>query len=352
MCADDVPDSDPLSVLFMLRRVPLVVAATVTALSTSCASFSTARVASSALPSAMGSVHEDAFFSQALGVRKRLVVYLPAAYERDAARRFPVVYYLHGLGGTETDWLSKGSLDATADSLTAAGGKPLIVVMLDGDDGWYTTWVDQVSFRACADTLRAESPDRYCVEHQRYDDYVATDVVQYIDGHYRTLADRAHRGVAGLSMGGYGAMMLSLRHSETFGAAASHSGVVSPMYVGPHPFSRPARYASTVAELESAAGAFWPRYVRFWGTDLARWREADPAMAAASLVSRRAPMPALFLDCGRDDPFIDQNRALDAELTRLGIQHRYAEWPGAHTWRYWSTHVAQSLAWMSAQLSP
>ena len=341
----------------MSQRTPFAAVATAAALSISCASFSPANIASSALPSSAGTVHEDVFFSDALGVRKRLVVYLPAAYAHDRARRFPVVYYLHGLGGTETDWLSKGSLDATADSLFAGGRAPMIIVMPDGDDGWYTTWIDQVPFGRCADTLRAESPNRYCVEHERYDDYVGRDVVAYIDAHYRTLADRSHRGVAGLSMGGYGAMILALRHPETFGAAASHSGVVSPMYVGPHPFRAPAQYAATVKDLESATGGFWPRYVRFWGTDLARWREADPATAAASLVSplslasRAGPIPALFFDCGRDDPFIDQNRALDAELTRLRIPHAYGEWPGAHTWRYWSTHVAESLAWMATRLS-
>lgn len=297
-----------------------------------------------------GEVREDAFSSSALGVRKHLVVYLPPSYGKDTTRRFPVVYYLHGLSGTETDWASKGSIDAAADSLFALGTPEMIIVLPDGDDGWYTTWVNQVSFRTCADTLRSESPDRYCVQHERYDDYIARDVVRYVDEHYRTLADRGHRGIGGLSMGGYGALSIALTHADVFGAAASHSGVVSPLYVGPHPFREPARYASNAEELRAAGGAYWARFQNFWGTDVARWRAADPARIAEAQRERNVRLPALFFDCGVDDGFVDQNRALHAELTRLGVAHSYAEWPGAHTWRYWSTHVRESLAWMGERI--
>jgi len=289
------------------------------------------------------------FFSGALGVRKHVVVYLPPSYGTDTTRRYPVAYYLHGLFGTETDWVSKGSIDVTADSLFAAGTPQMIIVMPDGDDG-YTTWVNQVGYRACADTLHVEAPDRYCVERERYDEYVARDVVQHIDQHYRTIADREHRGIGGLSMGGYGALIISLQHAGVFSVAASHSGVLSPMYTGPHPFAEPVRYASTVDEIRPTAGSFFARYLNFWGTNLDRWRASDVAHAAELLVRRGGPRPSLFIDCGRDDGFIDQNRAQHAELTRLGVAHAYAEWPGAHTWAYWSTHVAQSVAWIGARI--
>jgi S-formylglutathione hydrolase FrmB len=295
---------------------------------------------------AKGRVHEDAFFSVALGVRKHVVVYVPPSYATQPAKRFPVAYYLHGLGGSETDWVSKAGIDDVADSLFAAGTPEALVVMPDGDDGWYTNWEDQVSYATCADTLHGEAPAKYCVEHERYDDYVAHDVVAYIDTHYRTLADRAHRGIGGLSMGGYGAITLALDHSDVFAAAASHSGVLSPMYVGAHPFAQPARYASDVDEIKSAAGAFYSRYLHYWGHEVTRWRAADPAHIADVLRRRGEVLPALFIDSGTEDGFVDQNRAFHAELTKLGIAHAYAEWPGAHTWRYWSTHVHESLAWM------
>ena len=297
-----------------------------------------------------GSVHEDAFLAASLGTPKHVVVYLPPSYASSRSKRFPVAYYLHGFSGSETDWVSKAGIDGVADSLFAAGLPEAIIVLPDGDDGWYTNWVDQFSFATCADTLHSEAPDKYCVEHERYDDYIARDVIEYIDAHYRTLSTRAHRGIGGLSMGGYGAVSLALSRPDVFGAAASHSGVLSPTYVGGHPFSAPGKYASTVDEIKPAAGGYWARYLHYWGTDLERWRDADPGTLAARARTRAREMPALFVDCGADDPFIDQNRAFHATLERLGVAHAYAEWPGAHTWRYWSTHVRESLAWMLKQI--
>jgi putative tributyrin esterase len=297
-----------------------------------------------------GTVHEDIFLSDALGVRKHLAVYLPPSYGRDTTRRYPVAYYLHGLGGTETDWLSKGGIDAVADSLFARGTPETIIVLPDGDDGWYTTWVDQVGVRSCADTLRTEAPERYCVARQRYDEYIARDVVRHVDAKYRTRADRDNRGIGGLSMGGYGALSIAIRFPEVFGAAASHSGVVSPMYTGPRPFVEPVRYGTTIDEIKPTTGSFWSRYLRFWGTDLERWKSADPAHVVERAKSRGQRVPAIFFDCGREDALVDQNRALHSELTRLGIRHDYAEHPGGHTWRYWHAHVGESLAWMARRI--
>lgn len=301
-------------------------------------------------PHPAGKVHEDVFYAPSLGVRKHMVVYLPPSYGRDTTRRYPVAYYLHGLGGTETDWLSKASIDLVADSLFDRGTPEMIIVLPDGDDGWYTTWVDPVTYRACADTTKSETASRYCVNQSRYDEYIARDVVRHVDSTYHTRPDRDNRGVGGLSMGGYGAVSLALHYPDVFGAAASHSGVLAPMYAGPHPFVGPSRYATNTEELRAAGGIYWPRYLRYWGTNLDRWRTADPALSASRLKQRGQRMPALFFDVGRDDGFADQNRAFDAELTSMGIVHSYSEWPGAHTWRYWSEHVGQSLAWMARKI--
>ena len=96
----------------------------------------------------------------ALGARNISSIYLPPSYDRDTTRRFPVAYYLHGLSGDETDWLSKGSIDVVGDSLFARGAPETIVVLPDGDDGWYTTWVSPVAYRTCADTLHNECARR------------------------------------------------------------------------------------------------------------------------------------------------------------------------------------------------
>ena len=297
-----------------------------------------------------GTIRLDLFFSQTLGAAKHLVVYLPPSYARDTSVRYPVAYYLHGLSGSESDWVAKGGIDAAADSLFNRGTPEMIIVMPDGDDGWYTTWTNQLDYRACADTVHGEAPLSFCVQHQRYDDYIARDVVRYVDSHYRTQADRAHRGIGGLSMGGYGALSLALHYPDVFSAAASHSGVVSPLYVGPHPFVAPPQYANEADVMRPAAAAYWSRYKMYWGTDLERWRIADPARAAELLQKHGGRMPSIFIDCGTEDALVDQNRALHDEFNRMRIRHDYAEWPGAHTWRYWSTHVRESLAWMGRKI--
>src|SRR5437899_3240900 len=134
-----------------MRPLMRIVTTAALTLAASCAQIGAAMKSAianaAANPVPTGTVHEDVFLSPSLGVRKHLVVYLPPSYGRDTTRRYPVAYYLHGLSGTETDWLSKGSIDAVADSLFARGTPETIIVLPDGDDGWYTTWVDQVSAR-------------------------------------------------------------------------------------------------------------------------------------------------------------------------------------------------------------
>ena len=242
--------------------------------------------------------------------------------------------------------MDAGRIDRTLDSLFAAGRPEAIVVMPDGDDSWYTTWNQLPDLADCrADTARAERADRYCVPWPHYDDYVARDVVSHVDTHYRTLADGRHRGIAGLSMGGYGAIALALSYPGVFAAAASHSGVLSPRYLGPVPFAPPARHATTRAELEAASRGLWRSLWPAFGLDTIGWAARDPTRLAALAASRQpaVAMPRLLIDCGVDDPYVNQNRDLHETLRRLGVSHQYAEWPGAHTWDYWRTHVAQSL---------
>ena len=296
-----------------------------------------------------GEVRPDSLRSSALGVPKRLLVYLPPSYHREPARRYPVAYYLHGAWGAEGDWVTQGRIDRAMDSLVAAGLPEMILVLPDGDDGWYTTWNALNNTAACrADTARREPAATYCVPWPKYDEYIARELVGHIDSTYRTVARRDHRGIAGLSMGGYGAVTLALRYPDVFAAAASHSGVLSPRYAGPTPYARPTRYALTV---DAARGryspALWALMLPAFGRDTVGWHARDPATYARKLAASRAQPPALLIDVGRDDPFLDQNRAFRADLAALGIPMRYTDWPGKHDWVYWRTHVLESLTWMA-----
>ena len=283
---------------------------------------------------AVGRVVVDSLWSPALGVAKRFLVWLPPGYDAEPTRRWPVAYWLHGLGGDETNWVRQGRLDRAADSLARAGRGAALLVMPDGDDGWYTTWNALGDLARCrADTARAEPAATRCVPWLRYDDYVARDLVARVDSAYRTLPTRSARAVAGLSMGGYGAVTLALRYPDVWSAAVSHSGVLAP---------RPG---------EARPEAAWGSQRRAFGPDTAGWWARDPARLAARLVAAdRARLPALHVDVGTSDRLLAQSRAFRRALDSLGVPVAYAEWPGGHTWDYWRAHAPEGLAWLLARL--
>jgi S-formylglutathione hydrolase FrmB len=295
---------------------------------------------------AAGRVVSDTLWSQALGTRKAMLVYLPPSYSVDERRRFPVVYYLHGLGGNERNWTVAGRLDAVMDSLVRRGLREMIVVMPDGDDSWYTTWNALNDPQCQRDTTRKEPAASFCVSWPHYDDYIAHEVVSYVDQHYRTRAERAHRGIAGLSMGGYGAISLALRYPDVFAAAASHSGVVSPVFLPAD--SAGAGVADRVRDLERSYGPWlWPSMVLAFGRDSTAWLAREPRLMARRLVARRETLPAMRVDVGVEDRFLAQNRALHRALTEMGVRHLYIENPGKHDWDYWRAHLPESLTWLA-----
>jgi S-formylglutathione hydrolase FrmB len=301
-----------------------------------------------------GSVVTDTLWSQSLGARKTVIVYLPPSYSREPARRYPVAYYLHGLTGSEVDWTKSGHLDDVMDSLVTAGGPEMIVVMPDGDDGWYTTWNSLVTIEACRRTAPArERAETYCVPWQHYDDYIARDVVQFADRKYRTRADRQHRAIAGLSMGGYGAVALALEYPGLFAAAASHSGVLAPLYAGPVPFDGHPQWTKDEIALEQRWGRMWPLIEPAFGRDTAAWWSRDPGRRLEQLVAKqgKSAVPALFADCGTEDALADENRAFRWKAAQEGVPLAYHEWPGKHDWPYWRSHVGESLAWIGMQIA-
>ncbi|MBI1809243.1 MAG: alpha/beta hydrolase fold domain-containing protein [Gemmatimonadetes bacterium] len=310
--------------------------------------------AASSLSAQGGRVVTDTLWSQALGARKELVVYLPPSYGRDAARRYPVAYYLHGAGGNETNWVRKAGLATVMDSLVAAGMPEMIVAMPDGDDGWYTTYNVLVDLSTCRRNLpEGADPAKDCVPWPHYDDYIAYDVVAHVDGKYATRADRAHRAIAGLSMGGYGAMALALQYPRLFAAAASHSGVLWPMERAPAPFTHALeRTASDSAALAARrTGKPAEQFRVIFGADSAAWIARDPLHLLDRARARHEALPALFADCGTEDFLVVENRAFRDALATRGVPLEYHEWPGAHTWPYWRDHVAQSLTWIAANVA-
>jgi S-formylglutathione hydrolase FrmB len=284
-------------------------------------------------------------------VSKRYLTYLPAGYD-DSQHRFPVVYMLHGLGGDETNWTVYGHLKEAADAV----GLAAIVVMPDGDDGFYANGAAPVDYDAC---LRAkppwnpaETPASYCVRAPRYEDYIVTDLVTDVDATYRTLAQRRSRGIGGLSMGGFGALSLGIRHADVFSAAVSHSGMDALLYTGPHP------YVGGQAAMADSPASWGGQYTKkfrehvqhVFGPNLEAWRALDPAALAARL---DPGVLAIRIDCGSSDDFRfeDHARHLHDVLTSRGVAHDFAIVPGGHTWAVWTATLPAGLRFLARALA-
>jgi enterochelin esterase-like enzyme len=248
------------------------------------------------------------FHSAALDQRRKVQVWLPPGYAREATTRYPVIYVLHGLGGSERDFFKLGKLESHIKGAMAAKTlPPVIVVSPDGDDGY---WTDHAP--------NGSTPG------PRWGAYVADDLVAWVDARYRTLADREHRAIAGVSMGGYGAFSLALTHPDRFGAAVSLSGALFPTL----PTHRPV-------------------YRRVWGAppDAAWFAKASP-MALLGTLPLDAPMPALYLHVGASDElgFVAFADAAHRVLVERGVDHTYRVTPGGHSWSVWE---AESPAWLA-----
>jgi S-formylglutathione hydrolase FrmB len=294
-----------------------------------------------------GAVAARTFRSAALGVDKSYRVYLPAGYA-ETDRRYPVVYLLHGISGSESDWLEKGDLAGAADRLRLQA----IVVMPDGDASYYVNWVNPDRYEQCMggdSPFEDESPRAAtCVHKANYEDYITRDLIAEIDARYRTVAERSGRAITGLSMGGFGALSLAMRHRDLFSSAASHSGNVALFYKEPHPYD-----AARVVLLEDVSrwgeksGRFGAWVRGLLGADPKNWRAHDPATLAGQL---RDGDLAIYIDCGAEDDFGLQDQAayLHDVLARRGIRHSYALVPGRHDWSLWKERIDESLAFHAA----
>jgi S-formylglutathione hydrolase FrmB len=231
---------------------------------------------------------EMRYFSQSIEKQDNLQVVLP-----DGEGPFPVLYLLHGLSDDCTMWLRQTRLERYAS------GRRMIIVMPDTHRFWY---------------VNDPRPGGL-----RYEDHIVHDVVGTVERTFHAVRNPNGRAVAGLSMGGYGAVMLALRHPRIFSAAVSHSGALG--------FARAGKTFDR-SDLDSMAAALQGQGYDLF--ELARQRAEER-------------LPALRLDCGTEDGLIEHNREFHGLLQDLGVKHEYEEFPGGHDWDYWDAHVPQTL---------
>ena len=219
-------------------------------------------------------------------------VYLPPGYQV-ARQRYPVLYMLHGRGGSSAQWKTFGLFDQADRLIRSREIAPLIIVTPQGDLGY---WMNHAN------------------RGPRWGDYITTDLITHIDATYRTVPDRWHRAIGGISMGGHGAIQLALTHPQLFGAVGGHSAVFRRQH--------------------EALACF--------GTG-AEYQRRDPISLVRDL-GVAVPFQ-LWLDMGEQDPWLRSMLEFQQLLAQRHIAHRWHRFPGGHGDVYWEQHVATYLGW-------
>lgn len=244
-----------------------------------------------------GSVEQLWYPSAATGKDRRLSVYLPAAY--DGKKKFPVLYLLHGSGGDETAWLELGKTARIMDNLIAKGeAVPMIVVMPNGNIGAQAApgeTPDNLEFRP---VMSNQIPSNY-----KNGTYEASfgEIVSFIDNRYKTVRNRQSRAVAGLSMGGFHSLYISLNHPDLF----SWTGLFS---------------AGLVPQFTSDLEVYDKRE--------AKLKEYE-----------KKGCKLFWIAIGREDFLYEVNKDFRAELDALGFPYEYHESSRGHLWCNWRQYL-------------
>lgn len=225
-------------------------------------------------------------------------VLLPPRYGLITSRRtrYPVLYLLHGWSGNYNSWVKQTGLTQYAAEYQ------MIIITPEGGNGWYT--------------------DSATVPSDHYESYVVSELIADVDSRFRTIADRRGRSIAGLSMGGYGALKFGFKYPEKFSLAASMSGALDVTAR-----TDEASIMQAFGEPESSARKT---------NDLARLAREFPT-------DRQALMPYFYLDCGTDDPWFASNRDFSAVLLERKIANEYRQLPGNHVWTYWDRQLREVM---------
>jgi putative tributyrin esterase len=247
------------------------------------------------------------FKSNLVGKTLPYAVVLPPGYGLITARRirYPVLYLLHGWSGHYNSWTDQTAL------VQYAAENRMIVIAPEGGNGWYT--------------------DSATVPSDLYEAYVIQELIADIDRRFRTIADRRGRSIAGVSMGGYGALKFGFKYPEKFTLAASVSGALDA-----NVRTDETSIMQTFGEPGSAA------------------RKANDLNGLArEFPSHRQPLlPYIYLDCGTDDPWLASNRDFAGVLLERKIVHEYRQLPGNHVWNYWDRQLREVMRIAADRMVP
>lgn len=268
-----------------------------------------------------------AFRSESVGRTMKFNLILPAKYEQ-STERYPVLYLLHGLTSNYTAWARMKVPDYAAQY-------DMIVVMPDVGNSWYANW------------SKNEGGQR-----NNWEDGIIKDLIGYVDAHYRTVARREGRAINGLSMGGYGGLMLGLKHLDLFCSIGSHSGAVAfAKSMGERlregrESAKSNRTPSEVPDKNIGIEGFSSQKERTPQGQLFATAEECDACDPFKLVMKlpKDKMPHIYFDCGTEDRLISSNLDFVKLLSDNKIPFSFSQSGGGHVPAYWSREVGNSMA--------
>jgi S-formylglutathione hydrolase FrmB len=258
-------------------------------------------------------LEEKTVRSAILGKDVRYTIYLPADYG-SSERAYPVVYLLHGYTDDNTGWLQFGEINRLADKAIAEGTiPPMIIVMPNGDSSWYINAYDG---------------------KEKYEDFFVKEFMPAIEKAYRIKGERRYRGIAGLSMGGYGTMIYTLKHPELFVAGAALSAAVN---------DDTSIVRMPDGEWERTFGQLYGRGLR--GKDRLNeyWYANSPLKIVEMKPVEELRRVRYWIDCGDDDRLSRGNCLLHIALMEKAVPHEFRVRDGAHSWTYWRTGIIDGL---------
>lgn len=277
------------------------------------ASAAAAEGTASAAPLQTPGIQNLTFHSEALDQEMRLSIYLPVGYSTE--QHYPVLYLIHGYGGKETDMIAGLGLHLNADRLIEAGQiHPLIIVSPQMDNSYGLN---------SSPTYAVNDPgDPLTTYNGMYEDYLVKDVVNYVDSHFSTIAERDSRYIGGISMGGFVSLHAALLHSDVYSRAGGHS---------------PALFLDDWSSVGGEYGL-----IRFLYPTEAERQERDPLILAKDRDLRGL---AVYLDCGEEDSyrFYEGAEQLYTLLKDKGVPVEYHLRAGKHDGEYWRAHLDEYL---------
>ena len=288
-------------------------------------------------------------------------VYLPASYASNPNRRYPVVYFLHGYAAHAESYWNSLAVGSAAD----AAGAEMILVLPD-------------AFTVYDGSMFSNSPTT-----GDWETFIASDLVTYIDGHYRTIADRSARGLSGHSMGGYGTVRIGMKRPEAFGALYAMSsccllqdaqnllpgqpaaGKQAPPNADAKGKQGKQGGGGALAKALQSQAAAWapnpqnpPEYFDLPTKNgelqplvAAKWTANSPLLMVDQYVPNLKRYRAIAIEVGTRDPFLNLNTQLDQALTRLGVQHKFETYDGDHGSRIKARFAENLLPFFTANLT-